>query len=208
MSNDSSLSSPVVPPAIHFRALGSIDLHGSRGRELRALLVQPKRLALFAYLVCSNPPRLHRRDSLLALFWPESTADDARRSLRQALHFLRQTLGPDVLAVRGDEEVGLDFAAVWCDVREFERALDAGRPEEALDLYRGHLLEGFHAVGVAPELEQWLDAERSRLRMRAVHAATSLADAAERAVITRSRRSGCVTCCGSSQAPSRRSVIS
>ena len=66
---------------IRFRALGSLDLHSARGGELRALLVQPKRLALFTYLVCANPPRLHRRDSLLALFWPESTEEDARRSL-------------------------------------------------------------------------------------------------------------------------------
>ena len=181
MSDNTPLAPPVAGSLIRFRALGSLDLHDARGGELRALLVQPKRLALFTYLICSNPPRLHRRDSLLALFWPESTEEDARRSLRQALHFLRQTLGRDLLAIRGGDEVGLDFAAIWCDVREFDRALDAGRNEEALDLYRGHLLEGFHAAGVAPEFDQWLEGERSRLRARAVRAATAMADEAERA---------------------------
>jgi DNA-binding SARP family transcriptional activator/TolB-like protein/Tfp pilus assembly protein PilF len=132
--------------------------------------VQPKRLALFLYLALANPPRLHRRDSLLALFWPESRDEQARLALRQALHFLRQTLGADALTSRGDEEIGVDFSVVWCDVREFERALDAGRVDEALGLYRGHLLEGFHVSGVAIELEHWLDEERRRLRGRAVAA--------------------------------------
>lgn len=146
---------------------------------MRALLVQPKRLALFAYLALANPPRLHRRDSLFALFWPESSDEQARRSLRQALHFLRTTLGPHALVSRGDDEIGVDFGAVWCDVREFERALHEGRGDEALRLYRGHLLEGFHVSGVAPELGHWLDDERSRLRERAVIAARAMAEQAE-----------------------------
>ena len=170
----------VSPGRVRFRALGTLDLHRAGSGELRALLVQPKRLALFAYLVLASPPRLHRRDSLLALFWPESPEEQARRALRQALHFLRKAVGPDVIVSRGDDEVGVDASAVWCDVREFERALDAGRLEDALSLYRGHLLEGFHASGVSAEFEQWLEDGRSQLRDRAVRAALSLAEQAER----------------------------
>jgi DNA-binding SARP family transcriptional activator len=155
-------------------------LQRAGGEELRALLVQPKRLALFAYLLLANPPRLHRRDALVALFWPESSDAQARRALRQALHFLRQSLGPDVLVGRGDEEVGVVAAAIRCDVRAFEHALNAGRLDEALALYRGQLLEGFHVSGVAPELGQWLDDERARLRDLAVRAATTLAERSER----------------------------
>lgn len=164
---------------IRFHVLGTLELSRTGVGELRALLVQPKRLALFAYLVLANPWRLHRRDSLLPLFWPEATEEQARRSLRQALHFLRRTVGSDVLSSRGDEEIGVDPGAVWCDARRFETALDGGRAEEAVDLYRGHLLEGFHISGVAPELEQWLEGERSRLRTRAAGAVLSLAQAAE-----------------------------
>ena len=174
---------PAVEPAskVRFGAFGSVELRGATGEELRTLLVQPKRLALFAYLALANPPRLHRRDSLVALFWPESTNEQARGSLRQSLHFLRQTLGADVLATRGDAEVGLRFSSLSCDVREFERALNEGRREEALGLYRGALLEGFHVSGVAPEFEQWLEGERPRLRARAVNTASQLGDEAERA---------------------------
>ena len=167
-------------PPIRFHVLGTLELNRTGVGELRALLVQPKRLALFAYLVLANPSRLHRRDSLLPLFWPESNEEQARRSLRQALHFLRQAVGSDVLSSRGDDEIGVDPGAVWCDARRFESALDGGRPEEAVDLYRGHLLEGFHVSGVAPELDQWLEGERSRLRTRAASAVRSLAEAAER----------------------------
>jgi DNA-binding SARP family transcriptional activator/predicted Zn-dependent protease len=178
---DNASPVPVAPPAtIRFRALGTLDLQRPGTGEVRALLVQPKRLALFAYLLLARPQRLHRRDSLLALFWPESTEEQARRSLRQALHFLRQSLGADVIASRGDEEVGVAPHAVWCDVREFDRALDDGRAEEALALYRGPMLDGFHVAGASPDLCQWIESERARVHARAVEAAAALADRAER----------------------------
>jgi len=157
-----------------------LELRGTGGDEIRTVLVQPKRLALFAYLTLATPRRLHRRDSLFALFWPEADIEQARRSLRQSLHFLKQALGSSVLVRRGDEEVGVQPDALWCDVHEFERALDAGQAAEALTLYSGHLLEGFHVAGVAPEFEQWLEEERARLRARAITAAISLRDAAQR----------------------------
>src|SRR5205814_7482109 len=50
----------------------------------------------------------------------------------------------------------------------------AGRAEEALGLYQGDFLAGFH-VSDAPEFERWLDGERARLRDLATRAAWSLA---------------------------------
>jgi DNA-binding SARP family transcriptional activator/Tol biopolymer transport system component len=170
---------PAGTPALRFHVLGALDLRGTGGDEIRTVLVQPKRLALFAYLTLSTRPRLHRRDSLFALFWPEVDIEQARRSLRQSLHFLRQSFGAGVLISRGDEEVGVQPETIWCDAREFERALDGGHAAEALSLYRGNLLEGFHVTDVAPEFDQWLEDERARLRARAVAAATSLRDTAE-----------------------------
>jgi tetratricopeptide (TPR) repeat protein len=68
-----------------------------------------------------------------------------------------------------------------CDVGEFERALQEGRPADALLLYGGELLHGFHCSEAAPEFGQWLEDERRRLRARAAEAAWVLADAAEQA---------------------------
>src|SRR2546422_7440074 len=88
---------------IELRLLGRLSLTSADGRDVQALLGQPRRLALLAYLAAATPPGFHRRDSLLALFWPELDQDHARAALRQALHVVRDALGPDAVASRGDE---------------------------------------------------------------------------------------------------------
>src|SRR5438093_6877986 len=165
-------------PVVEFRILGALNLLGAGGRELTSVLAQPKRVALLAYLAAATPRRLHRRDSLVALFWPELDQEHARAALRQALHGLRHALGDGVLVTRGDEDIGLDAERIRCDVVEFERAAVVGRLADALDLYRGDLLEGFFIRG-APEFEQWLEDERARLKAVALRGATQLAERSE-----------------------------
>ena len=160
---------------VEFRILGALNLLSADGHELKAILAQPKRVALLAYLAAATPRRLHRRDSLIAVFWPDLDQEHARAALRQALHGLRQEFGEGVLVSRGDEEVGLDVERLRCDVVEFERATQEGRLADALELYRGELLEGFFIRG-AIGFEQWLEDERARLRSVALRSATSLAE--------------------------------
>ena len=155
---------------IELRMLGRLSLTGADGREAPTLLGQPRRFALLAYLAAATPRGFHRRDSLLALFWPELDQEHARTALRQALRVLRVALGSGAVASRGDEEVGLAFEQVWSDVAAFERVSDAGQAREAMDLYRGPLLEGFF-ISDAPEFERWAENERARLRDRASRAA-------------------------------------
>src|SRR4051812_11170001 len=100
---------------IDLRVLGALQLTATDGTELRDVLRQPKRLALLAYLAVERDGAFHRRDTLLALFWPDFTTTRARGALRHALHFLRHALGADAIVGRGDEEVGLDPARVTCD---------------------------------------------------------------------------------------------
>src|SRR5213594_3649823 len=165
-------------PVVELRILGALNLLGVDGHALTSVLAQPKRVALLAYLAAATPRRLHRRDSLLALFWPELDQEHARAALRQALHGLRHALGDGVLVTRGDEDIGLDAEQIRCDVVEFERAAVVGRLADALDLYRGDLLEGFFIRG-APEFEQWLEDERARLKAVALRGATQLAERSE-----------------------------
>ena len=160
---------------LEFRTLGTLELQTSAGREVSALLSQPKRLALLVYLVLSRPRRLHRRDTLLALFWPELDQARARHALNQALHFLRARLGSEVVVARGAEEIGIDPEHVRCDALQFEQELEQGDPAAALALYNGDLLDGFF-VSEAPEFERWLEEERVHLRKRAAEAASALAD--------------------------------
>ena len=92
---------------IQLTILGSTDLRGPDGQALLSVLSQPKRLTLLAYLALNATGRFTRRDTLLALFWPDSEPDKARASLRRSLSYLRKSLGPDVLVTRGNDEVGI-----------------------------------------------------------------------------------------------------
>ena len=164
---------------IRLQTLGGVDLTGHDGGQLQSVLQQPKRVALLTYLAVARPRGFHRRDKLLALFWPESDEEHARGALSQALYMLRRTLGSDVLPSRGGEEVGLVGEGFWCDAAAFEVALEEGRTEEALAFYRGDLLDGFFLSGT-PDFEQWLEGERAWLRQRAAEAAWGVAETEEK----------------------------
>jgi len=165
---------------IRLTTLGSLDLCDADGVAYQSVLAQPKRTALFAYLAVATPAEFHRRDVLAALFWPEEDESHARASLRSALHFLRRSLGPNALVTRGNQEMGLDWSRVSCDVRELREALDQGRLEEALALYAGDFLSGFHVDSLG-DFERWMEDTRRRLRTRAGDAAKELASTEEAA---------------------------
>lgn len=165
---------PAADGPLTLRLLGELELARAGGAPVSGLLVRPKQLALLVYLAVALPRGFRRRDELLALFWPESDAGHARNSLRQSLHELRGQLSAGVLLARGDEEVGLCRDRLRVDIQSFEDLLDCGQEEEALALYRGDLLPGFHVPGCS-EFEIWLETERERLRRRAVRGALVLA---------------------------------
>lgn len=155
--------------------LGTVDLRGGDGHPVEAVLCQPKRLALLAYLAVATPRGFHRRDKLVGLFWPELDNERARGSLNQAVYMLRRALTPSTIVSRGGEAVALREGAVWCDSAAFENALEQARLNEAVELYRGDLLDGFFLPDAA-EFERWLDGERARLRGRAAQAGWALAE--------------------------------
>ena len=140
---------------LELRTLGLMNLRGPDGTDCDAVQRQPKRLALLAFLAASSPRRYHRRDVLLATFWPELDTPHARAALRRSIYFLRQALGDSAIEGRGDEEIAAG-PDVWCDAAAFDAAIAAGRLEDALELYHGDLLAGVFLSG-APAFEQWLD---------------------------------------------------
>src|SRR2546428_6729578 len=163
---------------IELRMLGRWSLPSADGRDVRSLLGHPRRLALLAYLAAATPQGFHRRDTLLALFWPELDQEHARAALRQALHVVRDALDAGAVTSRGDEEIGLDCDQVSCDVVAFERAVDREQFREPLDLYRADFLQGSLISG-APQFERWLETGRARLREAAARAARNLSERAE-----------------------------
>ncbi len=143
--------------------LGEIRLVAADGTELHGVLRQPKRLALLSYLAMPQPGVWHRRDSLLALFWPELDSAHARTSLRNALYVLRQSVGQQVIRTRGDDEISIDADAMTTDVGAVWDALREGRAQDALSRYTGELLTGLYPVDSDGFL-RWLDTERAHLR--------------------------------------------
>jgi eukaryotic-like serine/threonine-protein kinase len=160
---------------IRLRFLGPIDIRDADGTEVRAVLAQPKRVAVLAYLATASPIGPKRRDTLLGIFWPELDQDHARNALSKALHFLRRALGDEAIISRNADEVELGAGSVWTDVNAFSEALDERRIEDGLQLYRGDLLQSFF-VPEARGFEEWLERERARLRGRAAGAARALAE--------------------------------
>ncbi|MEO7713732.1 MAG: BTAD domain-containing putative transcriptional regulator [Gemmatimonadaceae bacterium] len=160
--------------------LGQLDLRDATGADVRPVLAQPKRMALLVYLAASRPQRFHRRDALLPLFWPELAESPARNALRQSLHQLRLSLGPDIVVSRGADSLSVDPVRLSCDVVDFENALDRGQLTDALALYGGDLLPGMSIAGAAA-FDEWIDETRMRLRHRAARAAWAQAEQQERA---------------------------
>ena len=160
---------------IELKVFGSLGIRAPEGVDAQKVLRQPKRAAFLAYIALGSAGGYVRRDTLLGLFWPEADRERARSSLRQALRFLRSSLGDEVLVNRGGEEVGVSPDALSCDAIRFESLLDEGNPAAALELYRGDLLEGFFLDGVH-EFEEWLETRRATLKDKAAGAAWTLGD--------------------------------
>lgn len=168
---------------VQLRILGHTELSRPGGRTGSGLLRQPKRLALLAYLAVATADGYRRRDQIVALFWPDLDQAHARTQFRKLLHALRSVIGSDAFRTRGDEEIRLDPERVWCDAVAFARRIRERQWTEALELYRGDLLEGLFPGGVGQEFEAWLEDQRGLLREQASQAAwegSSSADLAGR----------------------------
>lgn len=138
--------------------------------------LQPKRLALLSFLALAASDGVQHRDTLLALFWPHTDQNRARRCLRQALYHLRNELGDGVLINAGREGLALAPDRLWCDAVALEKALLDRRRREALCLYAGEFLPGLFVDHGACELEEWVERVRQRLRTKLVAGAWELVE--------------------------------
>ena len=110
-----------------------------------------------------EPDRPHRRESLMAILWPEMPLESAQVNLRQTIYRLRQSI-PDVQTKAGNSLVPLlvsdrltvsihPDAAIWVDVHQFQEALE-NNPEDAVSIYRGSFLVDFYLIDSGP-FEAW-----------------------------------------------------
>ncbi|TVP42132.1 MAG: hypothetical protein EA350_17315, partial [Gemmatimonadales bacterium] len=140
---------------IHVATLGGLSAADEQG-ELDWLLSRRARTALFIHLAVE---REVSREALLAMFWPDSSPENARHALRQGLYQLRQSLGEGWVESRTHEIRVTNL--VQTDLGAFERALDASDPEGAARMYGGPFLGGIHLVDL-PGWERWVDGWRAR----------------------------------------------
>lgn len=158
------------------QALWTVDLLGglrlSDGRRQLTRLPSRAITALLARLALA-PERAHAREELIELLWPGVGLDVGRNRLRQALSTLKSILEPagrvppQPVLVADRISVRIAPAGLTCDAVRFERALRAGRDDDARQLYRGELLPGFY--------DDWIDEER--IRLEALHDRLPLSEA-------------------------------
>src|SRR5262245_4436173 len=156
------------------------------------LALPAKAQALLAYLA-ARPGLAHPRDKLAALLWGGTGEEQARSNLRHTLFTIRKAvrgLSREVFVAEA-QAVALEPPAVDTDVLTFEKLVAEGTAEafeRAAALYQGELLEGLSVD--EPPFEEWLLAERERLRELALEALArvlahqSKSQATERAIQT------------------------
>jgi predicted ATPase/DNA-binding SARP family transcriptional activator len=184
---------------LQIRLLGAPEasLDGQRVTDLKLRKTQ----ALLYILASHGGPQ--PRSILTGLLWCDLPEAAASANLRKSLFELRRALG-DFLDVERETVALRRGDAVWVDHAEFlgslarseiarpvvsgagqsglVNAAAVGQLEEAVGLYRGDFLAGFH-VHDAPEFEHWVAAERTRLHelaLTSLHAlATGYAEAGD-----------------------------
>ena len=157
----------MTKPTLHAYLFGSLEL--VQGEESLTLPTSATARSLLAYL-CIHRGHPVPRSALAGTFWPELPESRARRSLTQSLGQIRSDL-PDIIAADTHTVQIHPEASVWVDVEEFSRLVNwetgilgdqsTNLPiyqsaSEAVELYRGDLLESFY--------DDWVLTERENLR--------------------------------------------
>jgi len=146
-----------MKPRVSIRLFGKFSVHC--GEQELLVHTSSKAKEILAYLAV-NPRAPVLRDSLADIISEEVSPEKSKKALRQALWQIHEgaqscpLIDADkhwVQLVHGDH--------VWVDVDQFERAARSTGIEpllQAVELYRGELLQGWH--------QEWCASERERLR--------------------------------------------
>ena len=142
--------------------------------------------ALLVYLAVEQQVA-QRREKLAGILWPDSTEQAARGNLRHALAVLRTALkdrqaSPPFLSITRQTIQFNAASDAWIDVADFASLTHDAEPaesetvqrlEQAVELYRGDLLDGFSLPDSAA-FEEWALLTREQLRRQAIGALSRL----------------------------------
>lgn len=146
------------PATLYLRLLGHMRAEDSAGRSM---LPRTRKARAVLAVIALASPRPVLRLQLTALLWSQREKEQARASLRQAIHELQDTLSPPLsrLMVAERHHLALRTDGLWVDILDATRT-DVTHPD-ALDCFQSPLLEDL--VGLDPAFDQWLVAERIRI---------------------------------------------
>ncbi|MBV9789755.1 MAG: hypothetical protein JOZ51_16330, partial [Chloroflexi bacterium] len=131
-------------------------------------LATRKAEALLIYLACNPQP--HQRETLADLLWDDLPAERAAGNLRLALNQLRKRFAPFLDITRQTVALRQDVP-YWLDAQAFAqlvtaKAANGDKLAEALDLYAGNFLQGFH-LRDARGFSEWQATEAEHYRQQA-----------------------------------------
>ena len=152
----------------------------SQGLKIFTTQVSPKNRALLSYLLLNN--RLHQREELCRIFWPDKSMKRAKSNLRVALTALRNVGLIHFLDTKKPEITFTQNANYWCDVQTFEALITRSRRQDtpdiltlrkAIELYKGEFLAGFSQQDL-PVFDEWASMQSLRFTNLMLDALDSL----------------------------------
>jgi predicted ATPase/DNA-binding SARP family transcriptional activator len=152
------------------KTLGGLKL--SVNGEPMGNLGSHKAEAILVYLAVKTGPQ--NRNTLAALFWPDSAENQALTSLRVALSLLRRDLEEYLEISRQAVEIK-PGTEVYLDLADLILKLSNGQMEQVLEIFQGDFLEGFF-IRDCLEFEDWRLLQQERVRrlvISGLHAAIS-----------------------------------
>lgn len=146
--------------------LGPVSLSAG---DTEVRLHSVKAAALLGWLAC-DPGRVHARERLGALLWPDAGDAARRQSLRQAIYSVRRALGPahaalrqtlDAVSLSTNERLSVD----WWDVRSalLEGTATSALHAAALRAARGGWLDNLNMADAHDDLLDWLEITRAQV---------------------------------------------
>ena len=150
---------------LKIRLLGRFELIAADGSVHTPT---PSKTSALLALLAVEPGKPISRKRLAALLWGDRGEEQARNSLRQAIHSLKQefeSLGVEALEADRDM-LRLIPDSVSVDLAEFQEKLREDKNQEALDLYNGPLLDEFSIR--TPGFQNWLEEARRNLDDQAI----------------------------------------
>jgi len=165
-----ALATAITPTVVlRLRLIGPMDAWSLTGD--RVLPRARKTRAVLAVLAMASPNPVPRA-RLVRLLWSRRGEEQARASLRQAVHELQGSLAPlgSTVIEASRDQIAMRAGTAWSDAVELSQA--TLEHPAALSLLNGQLLEDLD--GLDPGFDAWLQARRRELRDGAAALAEAL----------------------------------